>query len=357
MDTKTVEESRPHNDDLLVPWLQTLRMRDEEAAESALAFLIETHIHPVIRSVVRFKLRLGESDRSDEADLIQEALTEWLTELRKLGRQPDTSSIRDARGLAATITYRVCYGWLRRRSPHRHAFRNRLQYLLTRQAGFALWTGTADGSRLLVAGFAAWRDRAHLPAGKLRDLPGDERFLSQAGKFIADSQDVKLGQLMKVIFDFVGGPVAFNDLLNMTMTLLQIRDEPPASTESTREMGGVHLSQTEDVGLLVETRIFLKRLWEEVGELPRGQRAALLLNLRDSDGSGCLALLPATGVATIRQIAGALEITDERFAEMWQRLPLDDAAIAGLLDLTRQQVINLRKSARERLARRLKGFF
>jgi hypothetical protein len=38
-------------------------------------------------------------------------------------------------------------------------------------------------------------------------------------------------------------------------------------------------------------------------------------------------------------------------------LPLDDATIAGLLGLTRQQVINLRKSARERLARRLKGFF
>ena len=68
-------------------------------------------------------------------------------------------------------------------------------------------------------------------------------------------------------------------------------------------------------------------------------------------------LLPATGVATIRQIAETLEITDSRFAEMWPRLPLDDAAIAGLLNLTRQQVINLRKSARERLARRLKVFF
>ena len=109
--------------------------------------------------------------------------------------------------------------------------------------------------------------------------------------------------------------------------------------------------------LLVETRIFLKRLWEEVCELPRGQRAALLLNLRDADGGGCLGLLPATGVATTRQIAAALEVTDERFAEMWQHLPLDDAAIAGLLDVTRQQVINLRKSARERLSRRLKGFF
>jgi hypothetical protein len=107
----------------------------------------------------------------------------------------------------------------------------------------------------------------------------------------------------------------------------------------------------------VEKRIFLERLWEEVRELPRAQRAALLLNLRGADGRGCLALFPATGVATLRQIAETLEISAERLAELWPQLPLEDATIAGLLDLTRQQVINLRKSARERLARRLKGFF
>jgi hypothetical protein len=84
---------------------------------------------------------------------------------------------------------------------------------------------------------------------------------------------------------------------------------------------------------------------------------ALLLNLREADGRGCLALFPGTGVASLRQIADALEFPAERFAELWPRLPLDDATIAGLLELTRQQVINLRKSARERLARRLKGFF
>jgi hypothetical protein len=46
----------------------------------------------------------------------------------------------------------------------------------------------------------------------------------------------------------------------------------------------------------------------------------------------------------------------DRFAELWNDLPLDDARIAELLKLTRQQVINARKSGRERLARRLKGF-
>jgi hypothetical protein len=39
--------------------------------------------------------------------------------------------------------------------------------------------------------------------------------------------------------------------------------------------------------------------------------------------------------------------------ELWDELPLDDLKIAARLGMTRQQVINLRKSARARLARRM----
>jgi DNA-directed RNA polymerase specialized sigma24 family protein len=334
-----------------VLWLQAVRTRSDEAAESALALLIETHIEPVIKGVIRFKLR---PEAADEADLAQEALAQWLAELRKLGAEPDDRSISDARGLAATITYRVCYGWLRRRSPRRHALRNRLQYVLTRQAGLALWTGAGN---LLIAGFAAWRDRTPAPAEKLRQLPDDEKFLARARRPGAEGQEAKLNDLLAAIFDYVGGPVAFDELVQAVAALLQIRDEPLVSTEEQTEAGGAQLASDEDVAWQVEKRIFLQRLWEEVRKLPLQQRAALLLNLREADGRGCLALFPATGVATLRQIADALEISAERLAELWPQLPLDDATIAGLLDLTRQQVINLRKSARERLARRLKGFF
>jgi DNA-directed RNA polymerase specialized sigma24 family protein len=340
------------NDDLLAPWLQALRARGDEAAEAALARLTEAHIEPVIRGVIRFKLRLDSGARADEEDLAQEALAQWLAELRKLGAQPDERSISDARGLAATIAYRVCYGWLRRQSPRRRALRNRLQYALTRQAGLALWT---DRRNLSIAGFAAWRDQPPAPSEKLRQLPDDEKFLALAWRTSAEWQGAKLNELLAVIFDYVGGPAAFDDLVSVVAALLQVKDEPTASTEG--EMGGVDIASGDDVAVQVEKRIFLERLWQEVRELPRAQRVALLLNLREADGGGCLALFPATGVATLRQIADALELSAERFAELWPQLPLDDATIGGLLELTRQQVINLRKSARERLARRLKGFF
>jgi hypothetical protein len=104
----------------------------------------------------------------------------------------------------------------------------------------------------------------------------------------------------------------------------------------------------------VELRAYIGRLWEEICRLPLRQRAALLLNLKDSEGNSRLEMFWLMNVASIRQIARALEMTDLEFAELLRELPLEDARIAERLDLTRQQIINLRKSARERLARRLK---
>jgi hypothetical protein len=93
-----------------------------------------------------------------------------------------------------------------------------------------------------------------------------------------------------------------------------------------------------------------------VRQLPRRQRAALLLNLRNPNGVNVITLFPATGVATVEQIAEALEMTCEEFEKLWGALPMDDLSIAEYLGATRQQVINLRKNAREKLMRRIQAF-
>jgi hypothetical protein len=103
---------------------------------------------------------------------------------------------------------------------------------------------------------------------------------------------------------------------------------------------------------VMHDRRMLARLWNEIESLPPPQRSALLLNLRDSGGGSALSLLPATGIASIRQIAAVLGIAVETFAGLWKRLPLDDLEIASLLGVPRQKVINMRLAARQRLARR-----
>jgi len=65
-----------------------------------------------------------------------------------------------------------------------------------------------------------------------------------------------------------------------------------------------------------------------------------------------LPLFPITGAASIRQIADAVAMpVAKELAKMWKTICPDGGfAIAGRLGITRQQVINLRKAARARLA-------
>ena len=56
-------------------------------------------------------------------------------------------------------------------------------------------------------------------------------------------------------------------------------------------------------------------------------------------------------MATIPEIAEALQIPVMKLANLWGELPIDDAAIGNLLGASRHQVIKLRRLARERLRR------
>lgn len=344
------EEATPI-DRLLRPWLEA---ENDEEAEQRLTQLIATEIEPVITGVIRFKLRLA-AGAAETDDLKQEALAEMIGELGKCRKRPDCRPVGDARGLAATITYRTCYRWLRRQTPRRNALRNRLQYSLTRKPRLALW---ADPNKGLLAGLAAWRGRGDsASAAQLQQLCDDEGLQAAAGQISGGQNLTGFSQFLESLFTSATRPIEMDGLVRLTADLLQVRDDPAAATSMEEGAEIPELVSPDDVAWQVEKRLFLQRLWEELKQLPLPQRTALLLNLRDPDGNGCVALFPALGVANLRQLAEVLEIPIERFAELWNQLPLDDAAIAGLLKLTRQQVINTRKAGRERLARRLRGFF
>jgi DNA-directed RNA polymerase specialized sigma24 family protein len=335
-----------------------LREASDEQADELLLHLITSHAEPVIKGIIHYKLHLNShraDSRSEADDIYQDVLLQLLEQLRQLRNQPEDHPITDVRGMSAVIAHRTCSRWMRRQFPERHAFKNRLQYLLSHQPGFALWL---DDDRRLLAGFAAWQaekkaiDAAHL--AHLSDVEG----------LMAHIQTLKSGKLqpladaLAAIFNHLGGPVEFDELVSSLAPLLGVRHLPFESIADNEDAIAFRAAAGEpDPAWLVEKRIFLQRMWEELQLLPLNQRAALLLNLKDAQGRGCVALFPATGVANLRQLADALEMSAERFAELWNELPLEDAIIAELLGLTRQQVINARKSGRERLSRRLRGFF
>src|SRR5262249_10151141 len=151
-----------------------------------------------------------------------------------------------------------------------------------------------------------------------------------------------LADLVVTIFTQTDHPIELDDLVDIVAGACGVKDMAQQSIscdEDADPFAGI-AERRADVAAEVDHRLFLKWLWEEILQLPARQRMALLLNLRDEQGGGVAALLPITGVATIRQIAGALDMAAEEFARLWPRLPLDDAGIAGLLGITRQQVIN-----------------
>jgi RNA polymerase sigma factor (sigma-70 family) len=326
-------EERPDSDPLLAP---LAAVASGEEADLFLSKLITTHAEPVIRAIIRYKLGFSSQEASqhiDAEDLHQESVLQLTSELQKFRQSPSSHPISDFRGLAAVIAHRACSRWMRRLFPERHALKNRLYYLLTHRRQFAAWR---DKNGSLVAGRADWKSTDLAPR-----------------RSVLDTSRVKVETLesaLESIFGQVRGPLEFDSLVAVLTPLFTIERRTEEPSEST-------MSPEPDPAWRAEKRIFLERLWEELRALPRHQRVALLLNLRDSsNGSSCIELFPITGVATMRQLASVLEMPAERLAELWNDLPIDDARIAELLQLTRQQVINARKSARERLTRQLRGF-
>jgi DNA-directed RNA polymerase specialized sigma24 family protein len=335
-------------DVLLEPLLTEV---SDDQADEILSQLITVHAEPVIKGVIRFKLRLNsfrETQREEADDIHQEVVLQLLAQLQRFRKLPDNHPITDVRGMAAVIAHRTCARWMRRQFPERHALKNRLHYLLTRQRGFALWP---DSEGKLLAGFAVWQQQVQMT----RSLPEVDKLPTHIHALKSDKPQ-QLAELLASLFNYLGGPVEFDELVSGMAALQGISDQPVESLADDDDAIFEPAAPEADPAWRTEKKFFLQRLWEELQQLPLNQRAALLLNLKDATGFAAITLFPATGVASVRQLAAALEITPEDLAQMWNNLPIEDARIAELTGLTRQQVINARKSGRERLARRLKGF-
>jgi RNA polymerase sigma factor (sigma-70 family) len=340
-------------DPLLEPLLSPA---GNQQVDDIISELVTLHAEPVIKGIISYKLHLNYHHtiaQTDADDIYQEAIMQLLETLQQIRARPDANPVSDLRGLVAVIARHACSRWMRRQFPGRHAFKNRLYYILTRQRGFALWQ---NENKRLVAGFSVWQGEKNTAAGwQLERLSDDEGLLSRMRSLKTKGEDWR-GTLM-AIFDYLGKPVEFDKLAGALTELLQLEDQPVESIEQIKDTFGFETSAGEpDAARRVEKRIFLQRLWEEIRQLPLNQRVALLLNLRDSKGGGSIALFPALRIASVHHLAEALEMSVEKLAGMWNELPLEDTRIAELLQLTRQQVINLRKAARKRLTGRLKEF-
>jgi DNA-directed RNA polymerase specialized sigma24 family protein len=315
------------SDPILTPLLAT--REPSSSREDALETILIEHVQPIIARVLA-RYRPPAMPSEDAEDLAATINLRVVRRLQQLDNGEDP--IERLEDYVAAVSYNVIYGFLRRRYPERTRLKNRLRYLIAHDQRFAMWEAAGES----ICGLARWRGRE----------PVHSRFtIDHATNAMLDRSAP--GCSLIAVFERAKGPLRFDDVVRIAADLWHVSDNVEHASADDQP------SDDRSPAVEIETRQYVEALWREVQQLRDHQRTALLLNLRDVKGTNGIALLLISGVATLDEIARAMGMTPERLSEVWNELPFDDRTIAGMLKLSRQQVINLRKAARERLGRRM----
>ncbi len=354
-DTNTglmTSQSAQEADGLLHQWF---REQDKHRARTILDALMRQHAEPLIRRIVGFKLESPRdssdrgTQRADVEDVCSTAIYNLLARLQRVKSGEGDSTVRNFSGYAAVTAYNACNEYFRARKPAWVRLSMKIRYLATHASTLGLWQ-TAEGQE--VCGLARNRGRA---------ADRDIVHLAEACKSLWQHQDpqrLSLSELIETILKAARGPLVLEDLVDLAAEWSGVKETWAQSLDEDRSERTNRWELADGqppAELRLRVRQYIGRLWKEICELPLEHRKALLLNLEDSAG-GDIQLFEALGIAGIRQIAETLEMEPLLFAELWNKLPLDDAAIAQQLGLSRQDVANRRSSARKRLARKMREF-
>lgn len=338
---------------LLVSFTET----DDDEIRCEVLSRLTAHAALIVERIIAYKTRGGE----DSEEIFGDVMLQLVGRLQRLREGNEEREISDFDSYVAVVTYNACDRFLSRKYPNRRRLKNGLRYLMSHREGLAVWQ---DENGDYVGGFRRWQFGEDRPSNpRITELRADTRAFARDVRVEQAWRDRKDAlELLTAIFDWTDSPVPLDLLTTICADWWNVTDETfaidiPANDGTGRERPGIQIADPRaDVYKETERRDYLSRLWKEIADLPMRQRSAVLLNLKDENGCGVIDLWLVVGVVTAAEIAAALEMTPERFAGIWNSLPLDDKQVAEMLGLTRQQVINLRKSARERLVRRMKGF-
>lgn len=339
-------------DPLLVPFVSA---PSDDDARRLLSDVMSRDLVPIVRQVVRGHAATRDADGAADGEDVEHSVLLRLT--HQLWRQRgDDEPIANVAAYVARTASNACYEHLRARRPQRARLQARLRYVFRHHATLALWERKDGG---WACGDRAWRDRETVlgwPA--VAEWRGR---IAVPGAPDSGAEAVRLVRLAEAIVRALGAPARLEDVVTLAADALGVADGPiaPELTASGEVVMPFAADGLAAPGPLADERFdqqrFLARVWNEIGGLPVRQRVALLLNLAGPASQDMLSLMPATGIASWADIASVLEMDAGRLQALVPGLPHDDHTIAGLLQVTRRQVINLRKCARERLARRL-GF-
>ena len=335
------------SDSMLAPFLTA---KSESISDELLRAIIDEHADPIIKKIVRSKLRVslngrGTQQNQDALEIAGDMRASIISTLRALRQNPNHTAITNFSDFVAIKTSSACADYFREKHPQRWRLKNLLRRRLRQNPRFALWQGE---DKRWYAGFSGSQE-----TGSKAEPPDASESIPTDGRLSA--AQMKTDEFLENLFERSGRPIVFDEVVKIAAETWHIHDPPAESIDAGGYDRDEQFRSSEPrVDLVLEQRLFFEQVWFEVCQLPVLQRAALLLNLRDSRDGGVISFLPFLGVASKEELAQLLEMPYADFQQVWNELPLDDLRIAQMFGITRQQVINLRKTARERLARRMR---
>lgn len=320
-----------------------LETSSHDDASGLLEKLIVEIASPIVRSVVarRFWSSRGTSEQ-DREDVGGNAITAILTRLQALRNAAGGSSIEDFAAYSAGVASRSASRFFMERAPQRALLRNRLRYVLTTDARFRIWESDQG----------VWHCAMTSRDGLIPILPHNEVESCRVKLSGSVQPSRRLPELVLEILEVAAGAMELGELTSIAADSLGIMD----CTATPAEVADTLRAPEAGVSEQAEMRDSLHSLWLEVCKLPLPQRRALLLNLGAGGALGQgvgVWLIPDLGIASFSVLADKLGMTPGQLAEIWNDLPLPDNETGRMFGLQRQQVINLRSAARQRLSRKL----
>lgn len=332
-------------DPLLRPYVEE---GSDHQAEEILARLLLNVADPIIEEILSYKARVctyGAARYTVDVEDIHSVVHERLIRrLRRARTEANETRIDDFHDYVAVVAYNAFHEYLREKHPEWARLKNRLEYLMTHRTVFATWKTDRHTQQCGLQAMRQQRIEAHARTRLQKVIDNPSGFVEEA---VAANDPAGLEPLLVRLFEWVAGPIELNQLVTIVAGLTGIAAPEVAPPGPDDAPSGDLPGRGPTIEDALSIQEYVAQVWTEICALPVRQRVALLLNFDEIHG------LPIIGIASIRQVAEVLEMSVDRLAELWTHLPIEDNEIARCLGVPRQQVINLRKSARDRLFRRM----
>lgn len=333
-----------------------LSSAEEEKQEQLLAELLQVYAIPIVRQILWLRLgfRVNKSGanpyNADAEDVYQNALTKLLQQLREMQANPHHPVIRNFSHYVKRVTLNVCHDYLRGKAPARARLKDRLRDTLHRHPDFCLWK-IADGRSL--GGFAFWQEAqwASLSPLHLEEIAAQLAASEVVAFHTKPAAHFSLPRILTEIFQQAQSPLELNQLVGLVASLAGNNDQPDESLDYDKLNQLIVKPPAQNLRL--EGRERLARLWQEVQRLPLHYRKIICLSFASKDGENLLTVLTETELATFPEVAAAIEVSLEELLGLWLQLPMDNAAIAAHLDVTKEQINKWRYRALQWLKKRV----